>query len=187
MSDSTYHRLDVGFAALDPRDVAWLIGQLTPSARRAWRKDIRDRAICDLATLSEFVSQRDVAPRLASALRRYAASSWRFDRGRPAPADPMRAAMHAVLTATGGEPPGSEACRRALAGLTSEKTAEFPHHGMQDKAPEICGEGTDAQVAGDKRSCGANGRGLVWGFCCQARDCLRVIVPSVGRRFVPTL
>jgi hypothetical protein len=99
-------------------DIAWLIDRLRPSVARAWRKEVRDRGVRALAALHADFGQRNTAARIAKELARYAASGWRFERGRQVPADdPVRAAMHAILTATGGEPPGFEAIRKALAGL----------------------------------------------------------------------
>lgn len=89
----------------------------TAPALRARRVCERDDAIRALASAMAADSGRALAKAIHRDLARYATSAWRFERGRPPPADPMRGLWHATLTAARGRPPSVSTIRRALAGV----------------------------------------------------------------------
>lgn len=90
----------------------------SPAALRARRLDQRDAAIRALSEWMPAGSGREMAKRIAAELLRYAASGWRFERGRPAPDDPRRAALHQAMSLSGG-PIGAVQVARIMAGARS--------------------------------------------------------------------
>jgi hypothetical protein len=67
------------------------------------------------------LSTRDLARTVAKDLVRYRNGRWRFDRGEPSPADPVRAAMWRVLTLDRGKVLTADSLRQVLAGLGAKK------------------------------------------------------------------
>ena len=61
-----------------------------------------------------------IAQAIRAEMRRYRDGAWRFDRARPAPADPRRALMHRIFELDGGEIRSRGAITRALAATRSK-------------------------------------------------------------------
>jgi hypothetical protein len=107
----------------DPEDREWLAQEVLPPwrarQRRLARRDELVRALAVLQLADNLVSGRQMAAALARALARYAAAGWRFERDRPAPADPRRALLWRILATNQGKAMSKGAVRRALAGSQS--------------------------------------------------------------------
>jgi hypothetical protein len=95
---------------LEPHLAAWI--------RRARRLAQRDAAVVALAGhFLDCGSGRAAAEACARELRRYAASGWRFEQGKPAAGDAKRVLMHRILTLNGGKAIAEDQIRAVLAGL----------------------------------------------------------------------
>jgi hypothetical protein len=96
-------------------------------ARRR-RLAARDAAICEVARLlGPFDSGRAAALVVNRRITRYVAAGWRFERNLDeAPADPLRGAMHRVLSRGGGRVPTARQLRRILAGLGQNRPSKWP-------------------------------------------------------------
>ena len=83
--------------------------------RRLAQRDVSLRALA--GHFLDRASGRAVAEACARDLRRYAASGWRFEQGRPAAGDAKRGLMHRILTLNGGKAISEDQIRAVLAGL----------------------------------------------------------------------
>jgi hypothetical protein len=98
-----------------------LARHFSPAALRRWRLDERDGLI--LAYAGEVLRQggarsgRALAVKVATRLRCYETSSWRFDREHAAPRDPRNATLFRILQLGRGRCPGIDRVRAILAGL----------------------------------------------------------------------
>ena len=107
-------------AGMSEAQVAQLSSRyLSPAALRQKRLAARDHAIRELVTLLPARSGRALANAVETEINRYAASAWRWECGRPEPADPDRALLHRVLTLSRGNPPRTDQVRRIIAGARS--------------------------------------------------------------------
>lgn len=118
-ASSTFDRI---VAHLDAAGLAgeadWLRGRVQ-AAGAAWRLADRDEVLRDLASLlGDFGSGREMARTVHAALLCYTTrGGWRFERGGPPPTEPLRAAMHRVLTLGDGGFPTTRQLRRIFAGV----------------------------------------------------------------------
>jgi hypothetical protein len=109
-----------------------LLVQATPEQREGWRRFTSPSAI----RAARKAEEHDLCRRLAfmiwqtgrgdgplvrevwQAVNRYQSSAWRHERGKPAPVEPFRAALHRLLTVTRGKALSKRGLERVLAGLT---------------------------------------------------------------------
>jgi hypothetical protein len=110
--------LDRALARLNPADREIIERQLSPSFQRRRRLDERDDAWRELGASPRFFTKsvRAMADRTTSAVSRYAAGAYRFERGPPA--DPDRRIMFKILQLNRGKSLSSAHVRRILAGLS---------------------------------------------------------------------
>ena len=114
-------RLERVSAVLDklgPEDLEIIEPHLAAWIRRGRRLAQRDAALRALAGhFLDRASGRAVAEACARELRRYAASGWRHEQGRPAAGDAKRGLMHRILTLNSGKAIAEDQIRAVLAGL----------------------------------------------------------------------
>lgn len=103
----------------DDEDRAWLADRLAePSVRRARRLAERDARIREFAvSYHPLLSGRGMATAVAVELERYARGGFRFERDRPAPADPRRGLLWRILHLNDGRNLSAARVRAALAGV----------------------------------------------------------------------
>jgi hypothetical protein len=116
-----------GFFAAAP------VEELERLARRYFSRSAPRRLSAELLAAGGPVSGFTLADNIAKELGHYAASGWRFERGRMPPADPRRRLLHRILTLGRGDLPGHRHLRRALAGLAKNS----PRSGQQDAVLSI--------------------------------------------------
>jgi hypothetical protein len=110
-----------------------LLSQATPEARERWGRRFTCPSAIRAARKAE---EHDLCRRVASLIfqtgrgdgslvrevweivSRYQSGAWRHERGNPAPLDPLRAAMHRMLTVTRGKTLSKRGLERVLAGLS---------------------------------------------------------------------
>lgn len=106
----------------DPDDRDWLLTQLEPAWRRRERRlGERDAAIRELAGhYLELIAGRAIATAVANDLRRYLASGWQHEQGKPPMGDAKRVLMHRILSLNEGRAVGSQRVREILGGVAGK-------------------------------------------------------------------
>jgi hypothetical protein len=103
----------------DAADRAWFLDRVSqPWQRRARRLAERDERIREFAlAYYPFMTGRGQAAAIAVDLRRYQASSWRFEKDPPASADPRRGLLWRIAHLNDGKGLSADRVRYALAGV----------------------------------------------------------------------
>jgi hypothetical protein len=94
----------------------------TPAALARLRRKERDAALVELGVDMlrgcQACSGLEIARQIRRALRRYNAAAFQHERFQPPADDPRRAALHRILSLSGGNVLSERAIRRVLAGLS---------------------------------------------------------------------
>ena len=111
-------QLERALESLAPAQVAVVEAFLKPSVRNARRRAARNAMFRAVAVFHYpgHATGRELAKALHRDLCCYAASGWRFKRGREPAGDAKRRALHRILSLTDGEVIGWERIRDILAG-----------------------------------------------------------------------
>ena len=130
--------LDAAIAAL-PVEALRQLGtrRFSDAALRQQGLNQRDAAYRGLAALLPPAgSGYAIALAIRAKLRRYRDGPWRFEPGREAPSDPVRALMHRILTLDRGKIRSRHTIERALSGTRSkspERMSDTRPHGQSDQ------------------------------------------------------